>query len=346
VSNPSNPWSICFLQNPTTFLESFLNLRKTLFPHIHMKQISRRNLLKSGVALSSAMVIPSEKNVIQMPKSNFSFCLNTSTIMKQNIGLMAEIELAAKAGYNGIEIWIRTLEAFVKEGGNLKDVKQKANDLGIVIEDAIGFAPWIVDDPNERQKALEQTKREMDMLAQIGCKRIAAPPFGATQGADINLRQAAARYRAVCDLGESMGVLPMLELWGFSANLHLFGETLFVASESGHPKALILADVYHLHKGGSELNALSFLSGNHIQVFHMNDYPAIPSRETLNDSFRVMPGDGVAPMDKILKMLHDKNTPIVLSLELFNEDYWKKDPMEVAKLGLEKMKICVEKALK
>ena len=314
---------------------------------MHSESISRRNLLKSSVVLGTGLTLPNIANAsTKVLKSNFSFCLNTSTIMKQNIGLMAEIELVAKAGYNGIEIWIRTLEAFIKAGGNLKDVKQKANDLGIVIEDAIGFAPWIVDDPNERQKALEQTKREMDMLAQIGCKRIAAPPFGATQGAEINLRQAAARYRAVCDLGDSMGVLPMLELWGFSANLHLFGETLFVASESGHPKALILADVYHLHKGGSELNALSFLSGNHLQVFHMNDYPAIPARETLNDSFRVMPGDGVAPMDKILKMLHDKNTPIVLSLELFNEDYWKKDPMEVAKIGLEKMKMSVEKALK
>jgi 2-keto-myo-inositol isomerase len=313
---------------------------------MQFESISRRNLIKSSIALGTGLSLPHATSATPSVKSNFTFCLNTSTIMKQNIGLMAEIELAAKAGYNGIEIWIRTLEAFVKEGGKLKDVKQKANDLGIVIEDAIGFAPWIVDDPNERQKALEQTKREMDMLAQIGCKRIAAPPFGATQGAEINLRQAAARYRAVCDLGEKMGVLPMLELWGFSANLHLFGETLFVAAESGHPKALILADVYHLHKGGSELNALSFLSGNHIQVFHMNDYPAIPSRETLNDSFRVMPGDGVAPMNKILKMLNDKNVPIVLSLELFNEYFWKKDPMEVAKIGLEKMKMSVEKALR
>ena len=75
-----------------------------------MEQISRRNLLKSGVALSSAMVIPSEKNINNIRESNFSFCLNTSTIMKQNIGLMAEIELVAKADYNGIEIWIRTLE--------------------------------------------------------------------------------------------------------------------------------------------------------------------------------------------------------------------------------------------
>jgi 2-keto-myo-inositol isomerase len=310
-----------------------------------MEQISRRNILKSSVALSAGIALPSEKKMVNNIKSNFTFCLNTSTIMKQNIGLMAEIELAAKTGYTGIEVWIRTIEAFVKQGGNLKDVKQKANDLGIIIEDAIGFAPWIVDDPNERQKALDQTKREMDMLVQIGCKRIAAPPFGATEKAGINLQQAAARYRAVCDLGEQMGILPMLELWGFSANLHLFGETLFVAAECGHPKALILADVYHLHKGGSELNALSLLSGNHIQVFHMNDYPAIPSRETLNDSFRVMPGDGVAPMNKILKMLNDKNSPIVLSLELFNEDYWRKDPKEVAKIGLEKMKISVEKAL-
>jgi sugar phosphate isomerase/epimerase len=310
-----------------------------------MEQISRRNILKSSVALSAGITLPSEKKMVNNIKSNFTFCLNTSTIMKQNIGLMAEIELAAKTGYTGIEVWIRTIEAFVKQGGNLKDVKQKANDLGIIIEDAIGFAPWIVDDPNERQKALDQTKREMDMLVQIGCKRIAAPPFGATEKAGINLQQAAARYRAVCDLGEQMGVLPMLELWGFSANLHLFGETLFVAAECGHPKALILADVYHLHKGGSELNALSLLSGNHIQVFHMNDYPALPSRETLNDSFRVMPGDGVAPMNKILKMLNDKNSPIVLSLELFNEDYWKKDPKEVAKIGLEKMKMSVEKAL-
>lgn len=309
-----------------------------------MEQISRRNLIKSGVAASAGFALPSEKMTTKT-KSNFTFSLNTSTIMKQNIGLMAEIELAAKAGYDGIEVWIRTIDEFVKAGGNLKDVKKKAKDLGIVIEDAIGFAPWIVDDPNERQKALEQTKREMDMLAQIGCKRIAAPPFGATQKAGINLEQAAKRYRAVCDLGDEMGILPQLELWGFSANLHLFGETLFVAAESGHPKALILADVYHLHKGGSELNALNLLSGNHLEVFHMNDYPAIPSRETLNDSFRVMPGDGVAPIGKILKMLQSKNTPIVLSLELFNEDYWKKDPMEVAKIGLEKMKISVEKAL-
>jgi 2-keto-myo-inositol isomerase len=35
----------------------------------------------------------------------------------------------------------------------------------------------------------------------------------------------------------------------------------------------------------------------------------------------------------------------VLSLELFNREYWKQDPLEVAKTGLTKMKASVEKAM-
>lgn len=313
-----------------------------------MENISRRNLIKSTLVTGAGLALGLENASAQAPKTakhNFSFCLNTSTIRKQNLGLMAEIELAAKAGYDGIEIWINTLEAFVAKGGNLKDVRQKAQDLGIRIEDAIGFATWIVDDPNQREKALEQTKREMGMLAEIGCKRIAAPPFGATNKAGINLLNAAARFRKMMDLGDEMGVLPQLEMWGFSANLHLFGEALLVAAESGHPKAVVLSDVYHLYKGGSEFNALKMLNGQCMQMFHVNDYPANLSRDKINDSYRVMPGDGVAPLDLIFQTLNQKNTPIVLSLELFNEDYWKMNASEVAKIGLEKMKTSVVKAV-
>ncbi|WP_394990574.1 sugar phosphate isomerase/epimerase family protein [Emticicia sp.] len=310
--------------------------------------ISRRNLLKSSLTVGAGLVLGVE-NAIAKPqnaaKHNFTFCLNTSTIRKQKIGLMAEIETAAKAGYDAIEIWINTLEEYAAKGGSLKDVKQKAQDLGITIEDAIGFATWIVDDPNQRAKALDQTKREMGMLAEIGCKRIAAPPFGATNKSGIDLQKAAARYRQMLDLGDEMGVLPQLEMWGFSANLHLFGEALFVASESGHPKAVVLSDVYHLFKGGSDFNALKMLSGECIQMFHVNDYPANLMREKINDSHRVFPGDGVAPLDKIFQILNKKNTPIVLSLEVFNEEYWKMNPLDAAKIGLEKMKVSVAKAV-
>lgn len=310
--------------------------------------ISRRNLIKStfvagaGLALGIEKVSAKEEKIA---KHNFTFCLNTSTIRKQNLGIMGEIEAAAKAGFDGIEIWINTLEAHLAKGGTLKDVKQKAQDLGVTIEDAIGFDTWIVDDPNQRVKALEQCKREMAMLAEIGCKRIAAPPVGATNKSGIDLKNAAARYRSMLDLGDEMGVLPQLEIWGPSANLHLFGEALYVAAESGHPKACILPDVYHLYKGGSSANALRMINGKAIHMIHMNDYPATPARDFINDSYRVMPGDGIAPLDQILQILNENNTPIALSLEIFNDIYWNKSAAETLKIGIEKMKTAVAKAV-
>ncbi len=310
--------------------------------------MNRRNLLKSGLA--TAAVLGTGSTVLAetakpKKKHNFTFCLNTSTIRQQNLGLMGEIETAAKVGFDGIEIWMRTLEQYVKDGGKLADVKKKTQDLGIIIEDSIGFAGWIVDDETQRNKAMDQIKREMDMLAQVGCKRIAAPPFGATNAPDIDLRKAAERFGKVCELGKEMGVLPQLELWGFSHNLHLFGETLFVAAESGHPDAVILPDVYHLRRGGSPFEALEMINGSKIQMFHMNDYPGDIEKSKLTDGMRVMPGDGVAPFKEILGILNRKGVPISLSLEIFNEDVWKMDATEACALGLKKMKDVVAAAI-
>ncbi len=309
--------------------------------------MNRRNILKSGIAAMGIPLLANANDEIytKKKKHNFSFCLNTSTIMKQNIGLMAEIDVAAKAGYDGIEIWMRTLETYLKNGGKPEDVRKKATDLNISIEDSIGFAKWVVDDQAERNKAMEQLKYEMDLLARIGCKRIAAPPFGATTEPSLDLHKAAERFAKVVELGKEMGVLPQLELWGFSKNLHLFGETLFVAAESGHPDAVILPDVYHLRRGGSPFEALEMINGSKIQMFHMNDYPSEPSKEKLTDAMRVMPGDGVAPFKEILGILNRKEVPIVLSLEIFNEDVWKMDALAASQLGLMKMKSAVTNAL-
>ncbi|OUW19312.1 MAG: hypothetical protein CBD18_01095, partial [Opitutales bacterium TMED158] len=69
-------------------------------------------------------------------------------------------------------------------------------------------------------------------------------------------------------------------------------------------------------------------------------------------SWRSAPGrrqqpEGLSPpaqlpaFDAIIKQLHAINPNMVFSLELFNRDYWQQDPLEVAKLGLEKMKTIV-----
>jgi sugar phosphate isomerase/epimerase len=73
-------------------------------------------------------------------------------------------------------------------------------------------------------------------------------------------------------------------------------------------------------------------------VLHLNDYPAEPPPERLDDSFRVFPGDGCAPLTDILRTLRGTGGQKVLSLELFNRQYWAQDPLLVAKTGLTRMK--------
>jgi sugar phosphate isomerase/epimerase len=207
----------------------------------------------------------------------------------------------------------------------------------LTVESAIGFAEWIVDDETRRTRGLERARHDMDLVQQIGGTRIAAPPAGATDVTDMDYLKAAERYRALLAIGDHIGVVPQVEVWGFSKCCNRLGQTMLVAIESGHPDACVLPDVYHLYKGGSDFTGLQLLSSTSMRVFHMNDYPAEPSRQRIGDRDRVYPGDGVAPLAEIMQSLRRINFDGYLSIELFNESYWRQDPLEVARTALSRM---------
>lgn len=273
------------------------------------------------------------------------YCLNTSTIRHEGLKLIDRIEIAAKAGYDAVEPWIREIDEYVQEGGKLSDLDKRLKNLGLTVESAIGFAAWIVEDEAERKAGLETAKRDMDLLAQIGGKRIAAPPVNATKERLTNLDAIAERYRALLAVGDETGVTPQIEVWGFSATLSKLSECLYVAVAANHPKACVLADIYHLYKGGNDFDTIRFVSGAAMHNFHMNDYPGI-ARETIADADRVYCGEGVAPVPQILATLFANGYSGSLSLELFNPNYWKQDPLAVATKGLESMRASVEAARK
>ena len=274
----------------------------------------------------------------------FRYCLNMSTIRGQELSVPEDIDIAAKAGYDAIEPWLGKLNDYVKSGGSLAELRKRIDDHGLSVESAIGFAPWIVDDDQRRKAGFEEAKRDMDLVAQLGGKRIAAPPAGVPNGQTVDLLKAAERYRALCELGDQMGVVPQLEMWGFSTAISRIGTALFIAIECGHPKACFLGDVYHTYKGGSAFDGLKLLGPQALQVFHMNDYPANPPRESIADEHRVYPGDGIAPVVDVLRSFRAVGAAPVLSLELFNRDYWAQDALTVARTGLEKMKAAVASA--
>jgi sugar phosphate isomerase/epimerase len=116
----------------------------------------------------------------------FLYSLNMATLRGHKLGIVKEVEVAAKAGYDGIEPWVESVQEYAKNGGALRDLKKLIIDSGLTVEGAIGFPEWIVDDDERRAKGMERAKREMDMIAQIGGKRFAAPPAGANNAPKID----------------------------------------------------------------------------------------------------------------------------------------------------------------
>jgi len=294
-----------------------------------------------GWQAAGALAASPEEPATEEP---FRYCLNTGTIMGQKLSVAEEVEVAAKAGYSGVEPWIRNLRKYVEEGNSLADLRKRIADLGLAVEGAIGFPAWAVDDDQRRAQAMEEFKADMELIAQIGGKRIAAPPAGINRSPGMDLFQIAQRYRAVLELGRQVGVVPQLEIWGTAQTLGSVGEAALVAIQANHPDACLLLDIYHIFRSGTGFEGLRLLNGAAMHVFHVNDYPAEPPREEMNDSHRIFPGDGIAPMSQILRDLHKTGFRGALSLELFNREYWEQDALTVARTGLEKMKQAVQKA--
>jgi 2-keto-myo-inositol isomerase len=308
--------------------------------------MDRRNALGlMGVSAGAAFLKSSAPPVLKpgvVQKPAFTFCLNMATIRGHKLGFVKELETASRAGFGSVEIWMDSLQAYLQSGGTLIDAKKRLNDMGLKVENSISFAKWIVDHDSTRKEAVEQRKREMELLAQIGCKRMAATGAGAGFDTGVEPRLIAERYRVILELSDHTGVIPLLEMWGFMKNVSKVSEVLYAAMESGHPNARVLLDVFHLFKGNTPLDTLHLMNPMANDILHMNDYNDTLSREIITDADRIYPGDGVAPLKNILQILKRDDQPLILSCEVFNKTYYNDDALNVAKTSLSKMKTVVD----
>lgn len=316
-------------------------------------ELSRREVLVSAAAAVGTAVRPSFASETQATKpasarprpasEPFGFCLNTSTIRGNKLDLVAEIDAASKAGFQAIEPWIMEIDAYTSKGGTLKDLAKRIADAGLTVENAIAFNSFLDDDEARRAASMEKLKVDMDKVAQLGGKRIAAPP--GNNRAAVSLDNAARYYRDALEMGEKMGVQPLLELWGTHPVLGPLSHGIYVAVAAGRPDASLLLDVFHLYKSETPFTALKQINGAALHVMHLNDYPQAADPSTLNDSNRIYPGDGVAPLRQIFRDMRDNGFRGYFSLELFNRDYWAKSAEDNLKTAMEKIRATVQSAL-
>jgi sugar phosphate isomerase/epimerase len=113
--------------------------------------------------------------------------------------------------------------------------------------------------------------------------------------------------------------------------------------EAAHPNFGILFDCYHFWSGPSRLEDMDSIKPGEIIHAHLNDTQNLP-RELLDLQTRVIPGDGVAPLARILRKLTDTGYRGPISVELFLPKYQQADPFALAKEIKQKSEAIFEQA--
>jgi len=289
-----------------------------------------------GMALPFSLTCTSGgKYKYQDGLSPWPLCLNTSTIRPASLD--EKIRIASDVGYDAIELWMNELEEYESAGGNLKELGLKIRDKGLFVTNVIGLWNCLPADENDWQKSLGATRNRMRLASEIGSKHVAAIPTPDRDHFDLII--GAQRYSELLKIGlEEFGVIAAFEFVGFFKGIHRLGQAAAIGLEANHKNACLIMDTFHLYRGDSAFNAVQHLNGEFIALFHFNDVPATVPREKQGDEHRIYPGDGILPLQQLLKDLIKINYRGALSLELFNRQHWEQDLEQVAQTGFMKLK--------
>lgn len=258
--------------------------------------------------------------------------LNTSTIKPQP--LLKKIELVARAGYDGIELWLNDIYEFVGRGGEVRDVEKALADHGLFVPCMIAMRGWGEAEGFEYRIMLDEARRRMELAARLKSPYIVAtPPF-----LPADLAQVSARYRDLLAIGKQVGVKPTMEYISFFKSVWRTRQAWQIVQEANDPDATIILDAFHTWNSASSIEEYRSIPVEKISHFHIDDaHPHRPQMQQI-DPDRQMVGDGPIDLKAELKLLKELGYAGCVSLELFNPDLWAKDPLEVLKLGLERVR--------
>lgn len=268
--------------------------------------------------------------------ADFIYSLNASTI--KTTPILEQIRVAGEAGYEAIELWHDDIDAHIAGGGSLGDIKNALADNGLQVPTTIFLKGWWDTVGQVYEREMDEVKRRLGQAAELGAPHsIAGPPLGA-----VDFEVGASNYARLLEVGQQIGVKPVMEYLGFAAEVNTIEAALQIMDSADHPDATTVLDPFHCFRGGGSMEAIAKLEPSQIAISHFNDSPAFPPQPLQQDCDRVMPGEGIVDLKRFCELLRQIGYDRCLSLELFNRELWAQDPLEVAKTGLEKMRAVAE----
>jgi len=285
-----------------------------------MTELSRRTLLLSSAALVATRAVSAAGN----GKMKLAMHQNTSA----GAGYRKSLEGWSRAGIEYVELTSALLDEFLKTD-SLAAARRVFTDLGLTpVHGATGVTGLWEPNPN-LAASLEDLKKRCEMFAALGLNHVYAATTTAQKVTLDDYKAGVDNMRKAGEVAKQFNMSLRIEFVRTSSFISTLTTLLKMTRAAAHPNLAPMFDCYHFWSGLNKLEDLDLIRPEEIGHVHFQDVPNIP-RELLDNTTRLIPGDGVSPLIRILGKLANKGYTGPLSVELFLPKFQQGDPFEIA----------------
>ena len=255
---------------------------------------------------------------------------NGATTMKAT--LPKDIIAAGRAGFKALEIWAAKMDTYL--------ANRSLGDLNAVFTEhrvqpvSINSIEFITFRSADDYALIKARCHELCVRADaLSCDKVVVVPSPTPEGGASwdGIRAESVRVlHDLADIAAPYGVKLAYEFLGFGwCSVRTLAQCWEIVQAVNRPNVGLVIDTCHFYAGGSELPSIEAVDAEKLLIFHINDVEARP-KETIEDAHRLLPGEGVIPLDDILSRLKKIGFDGLCSIELFRPEYWERDPAELA----------------
>jgi sugar phosphate isomerase/epimerase len=248
-----------------------------------------------------------------------------SGTLRRDATFEQRLEAARAGGFNGISLWGRDYRAAREEGLSDSDLRSMLDDNGIFVSE-IDPAWWWP--PGASEVKIPANLDDQDVFCfeasdffavadAVGARSInAVDVFGGRWTLD----QAADSFAGLCRRAADHGLKVHLEFmpWSKICDLRTCWQ---VVRDADVKNGGVMIDSWHYFRGDPDFTVLEAIPAEHIFGAQLSDAPAEAEPDLVTETLhhRLLPGDGELDLRSLLAKLHEKNTVVPLSVEVFSD---------------------------
>lgn len=269
-----------------------------------------------------------------------TICMHQGT--SRPAGYRKSLEGWAKAGIKHVELSDGLLEEFLKTD-SLAAAGRVYKDLGMTAVSAQAASQDLWIPGPGHAAALETWKKRCEQFSTLGLPRLYCPSLTTRKVTEDDYKATPGCIREVGEIAKQFNIVGMIEFTRTSTHFSTLTTALKMIRAAAHPNIKPMLDFFHFWSGLSKFEDLDLLQPGELAHAHFQDVADIP-RELFDNNSRLIPGDGISPLVRILHKLAEKGYAGSLSVELFLPSIVNGDPYEMAKQIKEKSDVVLHKA--